>query len=71
MRLRVSPQSARARLAEAIEAAGGMAIPQGELLTLSYPTGDATDRRQEHMELLFFIRAWVAAERHVRAEIVG
>ncbi len=71
MRLRVSPRSARARLAAAFESAGGLAVPQGELLQLSYPTGDATDRDQEQVELLFFIRAWVAAERHVHAEIVA
>jgi hypothetical protein len=71
MRLHVLPETARTRLAAALEAAGGMVVPQGELLQLSYPTGDATDQDQEQMELLFFIRAWVATERPIRAEIVG
>ncbi len=71
MILRVEPPEARGWLAAEIASLGVLAHAVGETLQLSYPAGGLTSPDQEQMELLFFVRAWAAADPSVQAEVVA
>ena len=71
MKLRVEPEDARARLTAELEAHGGRAVAVGETLELSYPVGQLAIPGQERMELLFFVRAWAAADPSIEARVVA
>jgi hypothetical protein len=70
MRLRVEPASARKQLAAEIVRLGGLARAVGTSLDLSYPPAELADHDQERTELTFFVRAWLAAEIGVQAEVL-
>lgn len=73
MRLRISPGPVRERLAAAVAEAGAQAERSGDVLHLSYPAAALghPDPEQEEMELLFFVRAWLAGEHDAVAEVLG
>jgi hypothetical protein len=72
MRLRVIPTSATPRLAAAVEALGGQALRHDvETLELFYPVEHAAAPDQEAVELTFFVRSWLTAERDVDVELLG
>jgi hypothetical protein len=71
MKLRVEPAAAREQLKVAIEALGGAAHANGQMLELSYADQALMEHGQEGLELTFFVRAWLSSQPDVVAEVVA
>jgi hypothetical protein len=71
MKLRVEPAAARERLKAEIEALGGAARANGQLLELSSANEALMEHGQERQELTFFVRAWLSSQPDVFVEVVA